>query len=817
MPISRRSFLANGVAAAVPYATPRLLRSQQDAEMSAHELWYDKPASRWFEALPLGNGHLGAMVFGGVEMERIALSESTVWSGAAESDAVNPEARSHLDEIRHLLFAGKYGEARALCERYLLARPRNFGTNLPLPELRISFGTQQDISSYRHISSYRRSLDLDNAVACVEYRSPETRIVREVFASHPDRVLVVHTHVDRPRGLNCGVAFGDAVIPVSIDTIPSNTLVLRGDAFETMHSSGKDGVHLEIQARVLTRDGSVRAAQNTLQINGATEVTVLIAIATNFGGRDPAGACTQVLEQAASKGVDLLRRRHAEDHQALYRRVFLDLGKTTAAQRAKPTNLRREMLAKGSDDPELLALFFQYGRYLTIAGSRADSALPLALQGIWNDGLASSMEWTDDFHLDINTEQNYWAAEVTNLGECQLPLFRWIEVIRKSGRRTAGEMYGAPGWVAHTVSNPWGYSAPGWGIGWGLFVTAGIWISLQMWEHYRFHPSEQFLRATAYPVLRELAEFYLEYMVREPVHGWLVTGPSDSPENWYKTPEGDQAAESMGNTCDRSFVYALFSMCIESATTLGVDEELRSKWSQAREQLPPFQIGRHGQLQEWLEDYEDAVPNHRHTSHLVSLYPLHEISPRCTPALARAAEVTLARRLASPRWEQSEWGWANLVAYSARLLQGDNAYRYLRGLIANVAEHNLLTYSVAGVAGADQNIFAVDGNTAGTAAMAEMLLQSQPAEIVLLPALPAAWTDGAVRGLCARGGFEVDLRWRSGRLWSVILRSRNGGEVPVRYQERVVHARVAAGVPFRLRGVDFAGVPAAAAETCHAG
>ena len=296
-----------------------------------------------------------------------------------------------------------------------------------------------------------------------------------------------------------------------------------------------------------------------------------------------------------------------------------------------------------------------------------------------------------------------------------------------------------------------------------------------------------------------------------------MTGPSDSPENWYKTPEGDQAAESMGNTCDRSFVYALFSMCIESATTLGVDEELRSKWSQAREQLPPFQIGRHGQLQEWLEDYEDAVPNHRHTSHLVSLYPLHEISPRCTPALARAAEVTLARRLASPRWEQSEWGWANLVAYSARLLQGDNAYRYLRGLIANVAEHNLLTYSVAGVAGADQNIFAVDGNTAGTAAMAEMLLQSQAGEIVLLPALPAAWTDGAVRGLCARGGFEVDLRWRSGRLWSVTLRSRNGGDVPVRYQERVVHAHVSAGLPFRLRGVDFAGIPATAEETCHAG
>jgi alpha-L-fucosidase 2 len=553
-----------------------------------------------------------------------------------------------------------------------------------------------------------------------------------------------------------------------------------------------------------------------LQISGAREVTVLVAIATNFDGRDPAGVCAQVLDRAASKEVGLLRRMHVEDHQALYRRVSLDLGETDAGQRAKPTNLRREMMAKGMADPELLALFFQYGRYLTIAGSRADSALPLALQGIWNDGLASSMGWTDDFHLDINTEQNYWAAEVTNLGECQLPLFRWIEVLRESGRRTAREMYGAPGWVAHTVSNPWGYSAPGWGIGWGLFVTAGIWISLQMWDHYRFNPNKQFLRQTAYPVLRELAEFYMAYMVHEPEHGWLVTGPSDSPENWYKTPQGDQAAESMGNTCDRAFVYALFSMCIESATTLGVDEELRSKWSQAREQLPPFQIGRHGQLQEWLVDFEDAVPNHRHTSHLVSLYPLHEISPRCTPALARAAEVTLARRLASSDWEQTEWGPANLVAFSARLLQGDNAYRYLSGLIANAAGHNLLTYAAAGVAGAEQNIFAVDGNTAGAAAMAEMLLQSQAGEIVLLPALPAAWPDGALRGLCARGGFEVDLSWRGGRLRSVILRSREGGSVPVRYEERVVHAHVAAGVPLRLRAVDFAKAPAAGDDVaCH--
>lgn len=810
MPISRRSFLVNGIAATLPYAAPPLFQPKEDTEAGAHELWYESTASRWFEALPLGNGHLGAMVFGGIETERIALSESTAWSGAAENNAVNPVALAHLDEIRHLLFGGRYSEARGLCERYLLARPSNFGSNLPLPELRISFGTQDAISGYR------RSLNLDSAISRVEYRSGGTRFTRESFASNPDRALVLHMSGDGPHALDCRITFGEAVMPVSIGARSSNTLVLRGDAFEKMHSSGADGVHFEIHVRGLAREGSIQAVQNALQVNGARDLTVLIAIATNFGGNDPASACAQVLEQAASKGFGLLRRTHVEDHQALYRRVFLDLGKTSAAQRAKPTNVRREMMSKGLNDPELQSLFFQYGRYLTIAGSRANSALPLALQGIWNDGLASSMGWTDDFHLDINTEQNYWAAEVTNLGECQLPLFRWIEVLRKSGRTTAREMYGAPGWVAHTVSNPWGYSAPGWGIGWGLFVTAGIWISLQMWEHYRFHPNEQFLRVTAYPVLRELAEFYLAYMVREPRHGWLVTGPSDSPENWYKTPQGGSAAESMGNTCDRVFVYALFSMCIESAATLGVDEALRSKWSEAREQLPPFQIGRHGQLQEWLEDFEDAEPNHRHTSHLVSLFPLHEISPRCTPTLAHAAEVTLARRMASLHWEQTEWGWANLVAYSARLLKGDNAYRYLSGLIANATEHNLLSYSAAGVAGASQNIFALDGNTAGTAAMAEMLLQSQTGEIVLLPALPTAWPDGAVRGLCARGGFEADLRWSAGRLQSVSIRSSDGGIVPVRYGERVIQVHVAAGVPLRLVGADFASVAEAAKDdSCH--
>jgi alpha-L-fucosidase 2 len=464
--------------------------------------------------------------------------------------------------------------------------------------------------------------------------------------------------------------------------------------------------------------------------------------------------------------------------------------------------VRRQGLEQGADDPELLALFFQYGRYLTITGSRADSPLPLALQGIWNDGLASSMGWTDDFHLDINTQQNYWPAEVCNLSECQTPLFALIDGMRTAGRTTAREMYNSPGWVVHTVTNPWGYTSPG-GVGWGIFVTAGIWIALQMWDHYTFNADVEFLRTRAYPVLREAAFFFLDYMVPEPKHGWLVTGPSDSPENWYKTPSGGRAAESMGNTIDRIFVHALYTMCIQASQTLSTDNDLRQRLESARAKLPPFQIGRHGQLQEWLEDFEDAEPNHRHTSPLVSVYPEHQISPRTTPAFSGAAEVLIQRRMDAPHWEQSEWGRANLVVYYARFLKGDDAHKYLVGLVSKAAGDNLLTFSSGGIAGADQDIFAVDGNTAGAAGIAEMLLQSQAGYIELLPALPHAWATGSVRGLCARGGFVVDMAWRDGKLLSATIRSKHGGSTPVRYADSLTTIHLSAGQSLHLRPASF--------------
>jgi alpha-L-fucosidase 2 len=793
--IDRRGFVQGSLALVALQHVPAGL-SEKGSTPMAEELWYKQPATRWLEALPVGNGRIGGMVFGGVHEERIALSDSTAWSGAPATGEVNPGALSHMHEIRELFFAGKYDEAQALCTKYLPGRMKNFGTNLPLPDLQLAF---------EHLgqpAEYRRSLNLDDAIAAVRFQCGGVQFMREIFATHADGVLAVRLTANQRNAISFSMTFSPGVIPNTIRTQDEDTLVLNGNCFEHKHSSGHDGVAIQIRAQVLARGGATSATAQGITVSNADAVTILLATGTSFRGDNPEKTTQETLRRASAKSFAQLHQAHIEDYRPLYRRTWLNLGSSSESTRLQPTDTRRKALADGSDDPELVALFFQYGRYLTIAGSRADSVLPLALQGIWNDGLASSMGWTDDFHLDINTQQNYWPTEVCNLSECQTPLFGLVEGLASAGKATARDMYGSPGWVAHTVTNPWGYTAPG-GVGWGIVVTAGLWIATQMWQHYEFTRDTEFLRARAYPVLRESAEFFLAYMVEEPKHGWLVTGPSDSPENWYITPSGQHASESMGNTIDRVFVHALFGMVVEVCAPLSIDADLRSRVEAARAKLPPLQIGRHGKLQEWMEDFEDAEPNHRHTSHLTALYPEHQISPRTTPALAGASEVTIQRRMNAPNWEQSEWGRANLVVYYARLLKGEEAHRHLAGLIAKAADDNLMTYSSAGVAGADSNIFAIDGNTAGSAGIAEMLLQSQGGEIELLPAMPTAWGNGSFRGLCARGGYIVDVIWRDGKLCSATISAKRSGSIPIRYRDRITHIHLQAGQQLRLRPESF--------------
>ncbi|TKA10908.1 glycoside hydrolase family 95 protein [Actinacidiphila oryziradicis] len=749
-------------------------------------LWYARPATRWFEALPIGNGRLGGMVYGGTDRERIQLSESTAWSGEPSTADVSPTAQQYLAYIRELLFAGRHAEAQQLATEHLLGRPESFGTNLPLPEV------QLDFLSETPVRDYRRTLDLDTGVASITYEQDGARNTRAVLASNPHGLIAVRLTADRPGSIGFSLAIQDGVIPGRIVATDTG-VVLRGHAYENLHSNGQQGVALEIHTRLEAEGGSVRCVDDTLHLEGADAAVVYVAVGTSWAGDDPASRANALLSAALDAGYAAVRAAHIADHQGLMRRVSIDLGSAQGDAAALPTDERRARFASGEADDGLIALYFQFGRYLTVAGSRRNSPLPLALQGLWNDGLASSASWTNDFHLDMNTQQNYWAAEPTNLAECQEPLFRLIETTAAHGRTTATAIYGAPGWVAHTVTNAWGYTAPGSGIGWGLNVTGGAWIALQLWEHYQYGGDEVFLRERVYPVFREAAEFFLAYLVAEPEHGWLVAGPSESPENWYLAPDGSRCSISMGSTADRVFVEAVLRICAESAELLDVDVELRARIASARRLLPPFQIGRHGQLQEWLHDFEEADPSHRHTSHLSALFPERQVTPRDTPALARAAEVTIERRQQAPGWEQTEWVEANFTVYFARLLKGDQALAHLTNLITDASEANLMSYSAGGVAGAAQNIYSFDGNAGGTAGIAEMLLQSDGDQIELLPALPASWRDGYICGLRARGGFTVDLRWRDGRLDAARIHSSAAGSTRLRYGQEILEVTLDKG------------------------
>jgi len=761
----------------------------------AGSLHYERPASHWFEALPIGNGRLAAMVYGGVGTERIDLSESTAWSGAPASTDLNPAAASSLGPVRELLFAENVKQAQELAERDLLGRPTSFGTNLPLPDVLVAFDHDD------RAEGYLRRLDLDEAIVATRYLVDGVEVLREVFASHPHGLIAVHLRGGAENALAFKLRIATGVIPGEVSA-NTDTVTFDGHAFETLHSDGAQGVRVLIRARIASTDGTINATADTLEVVDATVATLYIAVGTDWRGEDPEERTDALLARATTDGYEQVRADHVADHGALMARSTLRIGETDSKITELPTDERHQRLARGESDDALLAMYYQYGRYLTIAGSRADSPLPLALQGQWNDGLASSASWTNDFHLDMNTQQNYWAAEPTGLGECQEPLFALLDLLADTGRETAREMYGAGGWVAHTVTNAWGYTAPGSGAGWGMNVTGGAWLALQLWERFEYSRDVVFLREQAYPVLREAARFLLDYLVVDPDTGWLVAGPSDSPENWYLDADGSPASFGMGNTVDRVFVEAILRIAAEAGKLLNMDEALQERFQTARQKLPPFQIGRHGQLQEWLRDYDEQDPAHRHTSHLCALYPERQIDPRRTPELAEAARITIQRRMDAPGWEQVEWVEANFTVYFARLLDGDAALRHYTRLITDTSEANLMSYSAGGVAGAAQNIYAFDGNTGGTAGVAEMLLQSDGEVVELLPALPAAWKDGRVTGLRAKGGYVLDLAWHGGALEEARIAVAPGATakpISVRYGDETLRVEPVPGFVATIR------------------
>lgn len=724
-----------------------------------HILWYTHPAAQWTEALPIGNGRLAAMVFGKTDDERIQLNEDSIWPGSRKNRD-NPDAPAAVPEVRRLLMEGRVAEAEARAKDMLGVPPRMVPFQ-PLGDLHLRFAPG------RAVTDYRRELNLDTGVARTTYKTGGATITEEVFASVPgDHLIIVRLSADRPGQVSFTASLNREANAKT--TAEGSSLTMVGQALrqDGKADEGANGVKFRAELRAFAQGGSVDAANDALTLRGADAVTLFLTAATDFRTQNMQGACKEALDAGGKKPYTQLLAEHVADHQKLFRRVTFELGPEADDLASTPTDERLKRVAAGAADQHLIETYFEFGRYLLIASSRPGS-MAANLQGKWNESL--NPPWESKYTININTEMNYWPAEPTNLSELTAPLFDLIDNARPAGREVAQFYYKARGFVIHHNTDLWGDAVPIDGIPSGIWPLGGAWLSLHYWDHYDFTRDKQFLAARAYPAMKEAAEFLLDSLTPDG-KGHLLSGPSLSPENRYKLPDGSTHSLVMSPTMDIEITTTLFSRVIQAAEILGVDADLRKQLADARTKLPPFKIGSFGQLQEWQEDYVEQDPGHRHISHLFALFPSDLITLRGTPDLAKAARASLERRLANGGGGTG-WSRAWIVNYWARLEDGEQAHENLLALLHHSTLPNLFD---------NHPPFQIDGNFGGTNGIAEMLLQSQSGEIKILPALPAAWPDGRITGLRARGGGEVSIAWRGGKAVNVELRASVDGTQKLR-------------------------------------